>query len=77
MCIIIKGQVIILQEICNLVGFYFGIEVEFIMGDDGVVCVVVVGCDCDVVCLGQVIQWLCGSVDCVLSIEDIMVLMWE
>lgn len=79
MRITIKGQVTIPQEVRNHAGLHPGTEVEFYIGDDGVVRVVQAGrrpMD-GVSRLDQAIMNLRGSADTALSTNEIMALTRE
>lgn len=79
MRITIKGQVTIPQDVRNLAGLHPGTEVEFFIGDDGVVRVVQAGqrpLD-GKSRLEQAIANLRGSADTCMSTDDIMALTRE
>ncbi|WP_374635131.1 AbrB/MazE/SpoVT family DNA-binding domain-containing protein [Paracoccus sp. (in: a-proteobacteria)] len=74
-----KGQVTIPQDVRDFAGFQPGTEVEFLIGDDGVVRVVAAG---DGVAardqrLGAAIAGLRGSADTGLTTDEIMALTRE
>lgn len=73
-----KGQVTIPQAVRNFAGFQPGTEVEFVIGDDGVVRVVAVGqVQEQQDRLGAVIAGLRGSADTGLTTDEIMALTRE
>lgn len=76
MRITIKGQVTIPQDVRNLAGFHPGTEVEFLIGDDGIVRVVPAGQGDGkgVSRLTQAIADLRGSADVSISTDEIMAL---
>ncbi|MBA4491622.1 AbrB/MazE/SpoVT family DNA-binding domain-containing protein [Paracoccus sp. S1E-3] len=77
MRITIKGQVTIPQEIREFAGFRPGTEVEFVIGDDGVVRVIAAGQGRGVSRLDAAIAGLRGSADRGLSTDEIMALTRE
>ncbi len=73
-----KGQVTIPQDVRDFAGFQPGTEVEFLIGDDGVVRVVAAGGSDDRDRrLGAAIAGLRGSADTGLSTDDILALTRE
>lgn len=72
-----KGQVTIPQEVRNIAGFHPGTEVEFVIGDDGVVRVIAATDGPGAGRLGQLIQRLRGSADQPMTTEDILALTRE
>lgn len=74
-----KGQVTIPQEIRDFAGFQPGTEVDFIIGNDGVVRVVAAGQGLDERCarLRVAIEALRGAADVGLTTDEIMALVRE
>ena len=77
MRITIKGQVTIPQDIREFAGFRPGTDVEFVIGDDGVVRVIAAGQGGAGSRLDAVIAGLRGSADTGLTTEEIMALTRE
>lgn len=77
MRITIKGQVTIPQDVRDFAGFQPGTEVEFVIGDDGVVRVLAAGRRGDADPLHAAIGRLRGSADTRLSTDEIMALTRE
>lgn len=79
MRITIKGQVTIPQEVRDFAGFQPGTEVEFLIGDDGVVRVVAADASGDSRAgrLQAALAGLRGSADSGLSTDQIMALTRE
>lgn len=71
-----KGQVTIPQSVRDLAGFQPGTEVEFVIGDDGIVRVLAAGQGGDQQArrMDTVIARLRGSADTGLSTDEIMAL---
>jgi AbrB family looped-hinge helix DNA binding protein len=69
-----KGQVTIPQDVRDFAGFQPGTEVEFLIGDDGVVRVIAAGTAEDDSRLRAAIAGLRGSADAGLSTDEIMAL---
>lgn len=76
MRITIKGQVTIPQDIRDLAGFQPGTEVDFVIGDDGVVRVVPQGKG-GPAALDAAIARLRGSADTAMTTAEIMALTRE
>ena len=76
MRITIKGQVTIPQDIREFAGFRPGTDVEFVIGDDGVVRVIAAGQGAGSR-LDAVIAGLRGSADTGLTTDEIMALTRE
>lgn len=76
MRITVKGQVTIPQDVRNLAGLHPGTEVEFFIGDDGVVRVVQASHGAESQ-LHQAISRLRGSADTTLSTDEIMAMTRE
>lgn len=76
MRITVKGQVTIPQDVRNLAGLHPGTEVEFFIGDDGVVRVVQANKGAQSK-LHQAIGRLMGSADTALSTDEIMAMTRE
>ena len=75
MRITIKGQVTIPQDVRNLAGLHPGDDVDFYIGDDGIVRVVPAGGAVDRGAqLAQTIARLRGSADRKMSTDEIMAL---
>lgn len=74
-----KGQVTIPQDVRDFAGFQPGTEVEFLIGDDGVVRVVATGGGIETrdQRLGAVLARLRGSADTGLTTDEIMALTRE
>lgn len=74
-----KGQVTIPQDVRDFAGFQPGTEVEFVIGDDGVIRVVAAGQGGGIrgTRLDNVIAGLRGSADTGLSTDEIMALTRE
>ena len=77
MRITIKGQVTIPQDIREFAGFRPGTDVEFVIGDDGVVRVIAAGPGGAGSRLDAVIAGLRGSADTGLTTDEIMALTRE
>ena len=77
MRITIKGQVTIPQDIRDYAGFQPGTDVDFVIGDDGVVRVVATGRTGSDDGLTDAIARLRGSADTGLSTDQIMALTRE
>lgn len=77
MRVTIKGQVTIPQNVRNVAGFHPGTELEFLVGDDGVVRVVPAGRHGGTSRLSEVIADLRGSADRAMTTEQIMALTRE
>lgn len=72
-----KGQVTIPQDVRDFAGFQPGTEVEFVIGDDGVVRVLAAGQGGGADLLNAAIAGLRGSADTRLSTDEIMALTRE
>lgn len=72
-----KGQVTIPQDVRDFAGFQPGTEVEFVIGDDGVVRVLAAGQGGGADPLLTAITRLRGSADTGLSTDEIMALTRE
>ena len=78
MRVTIKGQVTIPQEVRDYAGFQPGTDVEFMIGDDGVVRIVAKGQGQDQSQrVKDAIAALRGSADCKLSTDEIMAMTRE
>lgn len=73
MRITVKGQVTIPQDIRDIAGFQPGTEVEFVIGDDGVVRVLPAGAQ-NGGGMAAVVARLRGSADTGLGTDEIMAL---
>ncbi|HWL58920.1 MAG TPA: AbrB/MazE/SpoVT family DNA-binding domain-containing protein [Paracoccus sp. (in: a-proteobacteria)] len=74
MRITIKGQVTIPQDVRNVAGLHPGTEVEFFIGDDGIVRVVEAGRADPGTRLQDAIARLRGSADRAMTTDEIMAL---
>ena len=77
MRITIKGQVTIPQDIREIAGFQPGTDVEFVIGDDGVVRVMAATHGSADSALGETIARLRGSADTRFTTDEIMALTRE
>lgn len=77
MRITIKGQVTIPQDIREIAGFTPGTEVDFVIGDDGVVRVVPAARGDRAAALTAAINRLRGSADTAMTTAEIMTLTRE
>lgn len=77
MRITIKGQVTIPQNIREAAGFQPGTEVEFVIGDDGMVRVMVAAGDGTDSALAEAVARLRGSADTAFTTDEIMALTRE